>query len=76
MNFTFGAPEIVLLSFVVLVVIPLVDIWKITPKDSFEKIAWTCIVLLFPFVGVIAYFSVGRKEKYLYHVIKKFKSAS
>ena len=76
MSFPLGTPELLILSFLVLFGIALLDIWKITPKDSFEKIVWTCVILFLGIVGIIIYMSVGRKEKFIYDVIRKFKIAS
>jgi len=76
MNISLGAPEILLVSFVVIPAIALFDIWRSHAKDSFEKILWTCVVIFLNLIGVIIYLSVGRKEKFVYDVIRKFKSAS
>ena len=76
MDISFGAPEILLLACVVIPAIALFDIWRSQAKDSFEKILWTCVVILFNLIGVIVYVSVGRREKFVYDVIRKFKSTS
>ena len=76
MNISLGAPEILLVSFVVIPAIALFDIWRSHTKDHFEKILWTCVVIFFNLIGVVIYVSVGRTEKFVYEVIRKFKSAS
>ncbi|HCA78491.1 MAG TPA: hypothetical protein DEP53_02025 [Bacteroidetes bacterium] len=76
MNISLGAPELLLLFFALFPAIALFDIWRSNAKDSFEKIVWTCVVLFFNVVGVIVYISVGRKDKFVYDVIRKFKSAT
>jgi hypothetical protein len=71
-----GAPEIILLSLVLLFLILFIDIYRSKSKDTFEKLVWACLILLFPLVGAIVYLSVGRKDKFLYHVMKKFYGGS
>ena len=72
MNFSLGAPEILLGSLVLCVIIALFDIQRSASKSSLEKLVWSCVVIFFPFIGVIIYLSVGRKERFLYDVLKKF----
>ena len=67
-----GAPEIILICLLLLFFVLFVGIYRSKSKDTLEKLVWTCIVLLLPFVGAIVYLSVGRKDKFLYHVMKKF----
>ena len=71
-----GAPEIILISLVLIFLLLFIDIYRSKSKDRFEKLVWACLILLFPFVGAIVYLSVGRKEKFLYHVMKKFYGGS
>jgi len=71
-----GAPEIILISLVLIFLLLFFDIYRSKSKDRFEKLVWACLILLFPFVGAIVYLSVGRKEKFLYHVMKKFYGGS
>jgi multisubunit Na+/H+ antiporter MnhB subunit len=71
-----GAPEIVLLSLVLIFLILFFDNYRSKSKDTFEKLVWACLIFLFPFVGAIVYLSVGRKDKFLYHVLKKFYGGS
>jgi multisubunit Na+/H+ antiporter MnhB subunit len=67
-----GGPEIVLISLVLIFLLLFFDIYRSKSKDTFEKLVWSCLILLFPVVGAVVYLSVGRKEKFLYHVMKKF----
>jgi|GEM_PF-3393269 len=71
-----GAPEIVLTLLLLLYLVLFLDIYRSKSKDTLEKLVWICIVLLFPFVGAIVYLSVGRRDKFLYLVVKKFYSGS
>ncbi len=71
-NGNLGAPEIILVLFVLLYLAPIVDIYRSKSKDTLEKVVWTCIVLILPIIGTVVYLSVGRKHKFLYHVMKKF----
>jgi len=71
-----GAPVIVLTLLLLLYLVLILDIYRSKSKDTVEKFVWTCIVLLFPFVGAIVYLSVGRRNKFLYQVMKKFYGGS
>jgi hypothetical protein len=71
-DMNFGAPEIVLTILVLLFLVLFYDIYRSKSKDGLEKLVWSCVILFFPFVGAIVYLSVGRKEKFLYHVMKRF----
>ncbi|MDP2885329.1 MAG: PLD nuclease N-terminal domain-containing protein [Ignavibacteria bacterium] len=71
-----GAPEIILALLLLLYLVLFLDIYRSNSKDTLEKFVWTCIVLLFPCVGAIVYLSVGRRDKFLYHVMKKFYGGS
>jgi hypothetical protein len=71
-----GIPEILEVTILLLIIGVLIDINRGNKKDTMEKIVWSCIVLLFPFIGVIVYLSVGRKDNFLYLVVKKFTNAS
>jgi hypothetical protein len=67
-----GAPEIVLAYFVLISLLIYLDIYRNSSKDTLEKLVWTFVALLLPVVGVIVYLSVGRKDKFLYRVMKTF----
>jgi hypothetical protein len=71
-NMNLGAPELVLTIYVLLFLLLFFDIYRSKSKNSFEKIVWSCVVLVLPFVGAIIYLSVGRREKFLYSIMKKF----
>lgn len=45
---------------VVLDVLALVEVWKSGRSDG-DKVLWTLAIVFFPFVGLIAYYVVGRK---------------
>lgn len=45
---------------VVLDVVALVEVWKSGRADS-DKILWTVVIVIFPFVGLLAYYFIGRK---------------
>jgi Kef-type K+ transport system membrane component KefB len=70
-----GTPETLGAVFLLLIIGVLIDINKGNKKDTMEKIVWTCVVILFPFIGAIIYLSVGRQEKFLYRVVNKFNHA-
>ncbi len=48
------------LIIVVLDVLALVEVWKSGRSDG-DKILWTLAIVFFPFVGLLAYYVVGRK---------------
>jgi hypothetical protein len=75
-NMNLGAPEVALTLFVLIFLVLIFDIYRSKSKDAFEKIVWSCMVLVLPLVGAIVYLSVGRKEKFLYRVMKKFYGGS
>ena len=75
-NMNLGAPEIILVLVALFYLVPLVDIYRSKSKDTFEKIVWTCIVLVLPIAGTVVYLSVGRKHRFLYQVMKKFYGSS
>lgn len=45
---------------IVLDVLALVEIWK-SPRQDSDKILWTAVIVILPFVGLIAYYLFGRK---------------
>ncbi len=48
------------LLIIVLDVLALVEVWKSSRTDS-DKILWTAVIIILPFVGLIAYYLFGRK---------------
>ena len=47
----------------VLWIIALVDVLKSDFKDSINKLIWVLVIILFPIVGAIIYFMIGKKQK-------------
>ncbi len=45
---------------IVLDVLALVEVWK-SPRADSDKILWTAVIVILPFVGLIAYYLFGRK---------------
>lgn len=45
---------------IVLDVLALVEVWKSARSDS-DKILWTAVIIILPFVGLLAYYLFGRK---------------
>ena len=45
---------------IVLDIVALVEVWKSTRSDG-DKLLWTIGILVFPVVGLIAYYLIGRK---------------
>ena len=45
---------------VVLDILALVEVWKSARTDG-DKVLWTAIIVIFPFVGLLAYYFMGRK---------------
>ena len=45
---------------VVLDIVALLEVWKSSRSDS-DKILWTVVIVIFPFVGLLAYYFIGRK---------------
>ena len=62
--FGIGLPEFIVLFVLFLPVwlIALVDVLRSEFTGS-NKIVWLIVVILLPFVGPIAYFFIGRKQK-------------
>lgn len=48
------------LLIIVLDVLALVEVWKSSRTDG-DKILWTAVIIILPFVGLIAYYLFGRK---------------
>ena len=51
-----------LLGVVVLIldIIALIDIYK-SSKDTMTKVIWALVIIVFPIVGMIVYYLIGRK---------------
>ena len=47
----------------ILWIIALVDVLKSNFIDSTNKLIWVLVIILFPIVGAIIYFLVGRNQK-------------
>lgn len=47
----------------VLWIIALIDVLKSDFKDSINKLIWVLVIILFPIVGAIIYFMIGKKQK-------------
>lgn len=45
---------------VVLDLLALVEVWK-SARTTGDKLLWTVIIVVFPFVGLVAYYLLGRK---------------
>lgn len=45
---------------IVLDIVALVEVWKSTRSDG-DKLIWTGVIVILPFVGMIAYYLFGRK---------------
>lgn len=45
---------------VVLDLLALVEVWK-SARTTGDKLLWTAIIVVFPFVGLAAYYFLGRK---------------
>jgi sugar phosphate permease len=48
------------LVIIVLDVLAIVEVWKSGRSDG-DKLLWTLAIVVFPFVGLLAYYFVGRK---------------
>jgi hypothetical protein len=48
------------LIIVVLDVLAIVEVWKSGRSDR-DKLLWTVAIVIFPFVGLLAYYFVGRR---------------
>lgn len=48
------------LLIVVLDVLALIEVWKSARTDG-DKVLWSAVIVIFPFVGLIAYYLFGRK---------------
>lgn len=51
-----------LIGFIVLIldIIAIIEIFK-SSRDMISKLLWTLLILIFPLVGVILYYFLGRK---------------
>jgi len=47
----------------ILWIIALVDVLKSNFGDSTNKLIWVIVIILFPIVGAIIYFLIGRNQK-------------
>lgn len=45
---------------IVLDIVALVEVWKSERSDT-DKLIWTGVIVILPFVGMIAYYLFGRK---------------
>ena len=57
---------IILLFFIVpgiLWIVALIDVLRSEFDDSINKLIWVLVILLFPIVGAIIYFVIGRNQK-------------
>lgn len=52
-----------LLGIIILIldVVAIVDCWKTLP-DQGKKVLWTVLIVLFPLVGLIVYYLIGKKK--------------
>lgn len=50
------------LIIVVFDIIAIVDLFK-SAKETGKKILWLILILIFPFIGMILYFLLGRDKK-------------
>lgn len=60
-----GVPELIVLMIIagfIPWIIALIDILKSDFKGN-DKIVWLLSVILIPFIGMIAYFVIGKKQK-------------
>jgi 4-amino-4-deoxy-L-arabinose transferase-like glycosyltransferase len=61
-----GIPELIILLFLLLLGIPwiiaFIDILRSDFRDN-NKLIWLLAVIFVPFIGLIAYFFIGRKQK-------------
>ena len=61
-----GFPELIILLFLLLLGIPWIIAFIDILKSDFEgnnKLIWLLAVIFVPFIGLIAYFSIGHKQK-------------
>ena len=47
----------------ILWIIALIDVLRSDFKDSINKLIWVIVILLFPIVGALIYFVLGRSQK-------------
>ncbi len=55
-----GVNSLIGLVILVLDIIALVDIFK-SSKDTTMKVIWALVILLFPLIGMVLYYLIGRK---------------
>jgi 4-amino-4-deoxy-L-arabinose transferase-like glycosyltransferase len=61
-----GIPELIILLFLLLLGIPWIIAFIDILRSDFEgnnKLIWLLVVIFVPFIGLIAYFFIGRKQK-------------
>jgi len=56
------AVYVIVFIWISLIVIAVRDISKLPYKERKKKIVWTNVVVLFPFLGLIVYYFIGRKS--------------
>ena len=56
------AVYVIIFIWISLIVIAVRDIAKLPYKERNKKIVWTNVVVLFPFLGLIVYYLIGRKS--------------
>lgn len=59
MDFRFGS--LIGLIIFILDVIAIIEVFK-SSKDTLTKLLWTLLILLFPLVGLLIYYFLGRKQ--------------
>jgi hypothetical protein len=61
----FSVPELLVLIFLlgaILCIVALLDILR-SEFTGYNKLVWLLVVIFFPFIGSLAYFVFGRKQK-------------
>lgn len=66
-----GGAEILVILFILgtpflMMVLALVDILRSDFEQSSNKLVWTIVVMLLPFIGSLIYFLIGRSHKVSY----------
>jgi hypothetical protein len=66
-----GGAEILVILFILgtpflMMVLALVDILRSDFEQSSNKLVWTIVVILLPFIGSLIYFLIGRNQKVSY----------
>ena len=49
------------LVIIVLDVLALLEVWKSSRSDT-DKLVWTAVIIVFPFVGCLAYYFIARNK--------------